>query len=184
MSFITQGVKAIARNAGKIVKAVKGIKNSGPVITKGIKSGSGYIGKGLKSAGTALSGIGQSASQAASTAATSASKAATVARDTIGAGVTKVKRLFSRPQGVVKEVVIKKGGPAPKQILRTRVREGKFAAPGRFDESLSTGLKNIQDIPKTGVVPKQVLTKSERLGAAKQQFRSTVVKEQKGMAYI
>jgi len=181
MSFITQGVKAIARNAGKIVK---GIKQGGPSLVKGVKSSGVYIGKGLKNTGAALSGIGQTASQAASTAATSASRAATVARDTIGAGVTKVKRLFTRPQGVVKEVVIKKGGPTPKPILRTRVREGKFAAPGRFDESLSTGLKNIQDIPKTGVVPKQVLTKSERLGAAKQQFRSTVVKEQKGMAYV
>ena len=134
MSFITQGVKAIARNAGKIVKAVKGIKNSGPVITKGIKSSGVYIGKGLKSAGTALSGIGQTASQSASAATTSASKAVAVARDTIGAGVTKVKRLFSRPQGVVKEVVIKKGGPPVKPILRTRVREGKFACSNTLRE--------------------------------------------------
>ena len=183
MSFLTEGAKFIGRNAGKIVKAVKGIKNSGPVITKGLKSSGVYIGKGLKSAGTALGGIGQSASQSASAAGASVSKAAAVARDTIGKGVTKVKRLFTRPQGVVKEVVIKKGGPAPKQILRTRVREGKFATPGRFDESLTTGLKNIQDIPKSGI-PKQVLTKTERLGAAKDAFRSTIGKPQKGMAYV
>lgn len=183
MSFLSQGASFIGKNAGKIVKAVKGIKNSGSVITKGLKSSGGYIGKGLKSAGTAIGGIGQSASQSASAAAASASTAAATARDTIGAGVTKVKRLFTRPQGVVKEVVIKKGGLPPKPILRTRVRQGNFAAPGRFDESLSTGLKNIQDIPKTGI-PKQALTKTQRLGAAKQQFRSAVVKEQKGMAYV
>ena len=48
MSFITQGVAAITRNAGKIARAVKGIKNSGPAITKGLKSSGVYIGKGLK----------------------------------------------------------------------------------------------------------------------------------------
>jgi len=179
MSIFTQGAKALARNAGKIVK---GIKRGVPSLIKGVKSSGVNIGKGLKNTGAALSGIGQTASQAASAAATSASKAATVARDTIGKGVTKVKRLFTRPQGVVKEVVIKKGGPTPKPILRTRVREGNFAA-NRFDETLSTGLKNIQDIPKTGVV-NQTLTKSQRLGAAKEQFRSTIGKPQKGMAYI
>ena len=183
MSYITQGVAAITRNAGKIARAVKGLKNSGSTITKGLKSSGVYIGKGLKNTGTALSGGATAVGQSASAAGASVSKAAAVARDTIGKGVTKVKRLFTRPQGVVKEVVIKKGGPAPKQILRTRVREGKFATPGRFDESLTTGLKNIQDIPKSGI-PKQVLTKTERLGAAKDAFRSTVVKEQKGMAYI
>ena len=183
MSYITQGVAAITRNAGKIVRAVKGIKNSGPAITKGLKSSGVYIGKGLKSAGTSIGAGATAVGQSASAAGASVSKAATVARDTIGAGVTKVKRLFTRPQGVVKEVVIKKGGPTPKPILRTRVREGKFAAPGRFDETLTTGLKNIQDIPKTGV-PKQVLTKTERLGAAKDAFRSTIGKPQKGMAYI
>jgi hypothetical protein len=184
MSYITQGVAAITRNAGKIVRAIKGIKNTGPALIKGVKSSGVAIGKGLKSAGTAVSGIGQSTSQAASTAATTASTAAATIRDTIGAGVTKVKNLFpKKPAGVVRETVISKGGPAPKQILRTRVREGNFAAPGRFDESLTTGLKNIQDIPKTGI-PKQVLTKTERLGAAKDAFRSTIVKEQKGMAYI
>ena len=184
MSFITEGAKFIGRNAGKIVKAVKGLKNTGPALVKGVKSSGVAIGKGLKSAGTALGGIGQSASQSASAAATSASKAAAVARDTIGAGVTKVKNLFGRkPQGVVKEVVIKKGGPTPKPILRTRVREGNFRVAGKFDETIPTGLKNIQDITKKGV-PKQALTKTERLGAAKDAFRSTVVKEQKGMAYI
>lgn len=184
MSFITEGAKFIGRNAGKIVKAVKGLKNTGPALVKGVKSSGVAIGKGLKSAGTALGGIGQSASQSASAAATSASKAAAVARDTIGAGVTKVKNLFGRkPQGVVVEKVLSKGGPPVKPILRTRVRHGNFAAPGRFDETLTTGLKNIQDIPKTGV-PKQALTKTQRLGAAKETFRSSVVKEQKGMAYI
>ena len=79
--------------------------------------------------------------------------------------------------------VLSNGCPTPKPLLRTRVRQGNFAAPGRYDETLTTGLKNIQDIPKTGVT-KQALTKSQRLGAAKQQFRSSVVKEQKGMAYI
>jgi len=179
MSYITQGVAAITRNAGKIARAVKGIKNSGPAITKGLKSSGVYIGKGLKNTGAAISSGASAVSTGASAAATSASKAAAVARDTIGAGVTKVKNLFGRkPAGVVKEVVLSKGGPTPKPLLRTRVRE-----IGRFDETLTTGLKNIQDIPKTGV-PKQVLTKSERLGAAKQQFRSSVVKQQKGMAYI
>ena len=184
MSFLTQGASFIGRNAGKIVKAVKGIKNSGPALVKGVKSSGVYIGKGLKSAGTAIGGAGQSVTQAASAAGASASTAAATARDTIGKGVSRVKKLFARPQGVVKEVVIKKGGPPVKPILRTRVRQGNFAAPGRFDESLTTGLKNIQDIPKTKGVPKQVLTKTQRLGAAKDAFRSSVVKEQKGMAYI
>ena len=184
MSFLTEGAKIIGRNAGKIVKAVKGLKNTGPMLVKGVKSSGVYIGKGLKSAGTALSGGASAVSTGASQAATSASKAAAVARDTIGAGVTKVKNLFGRkPQGVVIEKVISKGGPTPKPILRTRVRQGNFAAPGRFDETLTTGLKNIQDIPKTGVT-KQVLTKSQILGAAKETFRSTVGKPQKGMAYV
>ena len=184
MSYITQGVAAITRNAGKIARAVKGLKNSGSTITKGLKSSGVYIGKGLKNTGTAISGGATAISTGASQAATSASKAAAVARDTIGAGVTKVKNLFGRkPQGVVIEKVISKGGPAPKPILRTRVRQGNFATPGRFDETLTTGLKNIQDIPKTGI-PKQALTKTERLGAAKDAFRSTVGKPQKGMAYI
>ena len=183
MSYITQGVAAITRNAGKIARAVKGIKNSGPAITKGLKSSGVYIGKGLKSAGTALGSIGQSASQSASAAGQSVSAAASSAGQAIGKGVSRVKKLFTRPQGVVKEVVIKKGGPPVKPILRTRVRQGNFAAPGKFDETIPSGLKNIQDIPKSGI-PKQALTKTQRLGAAKQQFRSAVVKEQKGMAYV
>ena len=181
MSIFTQGAKIIGRNAGKIVK---GIKRGVPSLIKGVKSSGVNIGKGLKSAGTALGGIGQSASQSASAAGASVSKAAAVARDTIGAGVTKVKNLFGRkPAGVVKEVVIKKGGPPVKPILRTRVRQGNFATPSRYDETLTTGLKNIQDIPKSGI-PKQVLTKTERLGAAKDAFRSTIGKPQKGMAYV
>ena len=172
MSFLTEGAKFLGRNAGKIVK---GIKRGVPALIKGVKSSGGYIGKGLKNTGAALS-------RAATTDSTAASTAAATVRDTIGAGVSRVKNLFGRkPQGVVVEKVISKGGPTPKPILRTRVREGNFAA--RFDETLPTGLKNIQDIPKTGI-PSQTLTKSERLGAAKDAFRSTVVKEQKGMAYI
>ena len=184
MSFLTEGAKFIGRNAGKIVKAVKGIKNSGSTITKGLKSSGGYIGKGLKSAGTALSGSATAIGQSASAAGASVSAAASSAGQAIGKGVSRVKNLFpKKPAGVVKEVVLSKGGPKPKQILRTRIRQGNFATPSRFDESLTTGLKNIQDIPKSGV-PKQTLTKSQRLGAAKDAFRSSVVKEQKGMAYI
>ena len=183
MSFITQGAKFIGRNAGKIVKAVKGLKNTGPALVKGVKSSGGYIGKGLKSTGTALSGGATAIGQSASAAGASVSAAASSAGQAIGKGVSRVKKLFTRPQGVVKEVVIKKGGPAPKPILRTRVREGNFRVAGKFDETIPSGLKNIQDIPKSGI-PKQALTKTQRLGAAKQQFRSAVVKEQKGMAYV
>lgn len=183
MSFITEGAKFIGRNAGKIVKAVKGLKNTGPALVKGVKSSGGYIGKGLKSAGTAIGGSATAIGQSASAAGASVSAAASSAGQAIGKGVSRVKKLFARPQGVVVEKVISKGGPPVKPILRTRVRHGNFAAPGRYDETLSTGLKNIQDIPKTGVT-KQTLTKTQRLGAAKDAFRSTVVKEQKGMAYI
>ena len=183
MSFITEGAKFIGRNAGKIVKAVKGIKNSGSVITKGLKSSGGYIGKGLKSAGTAIGGGATAVGQSASAAGASVSAAASSAGQAIGKGVSRVKKIFSRPAGVVRETVISKGGPTPKPLLRTRIRQGNFATPSRFDESLTTGLKNIQDIPKSGV-PKQTLTKTQRLGAAKDAFRSSVVKEQKGMAYI
>ncbi len=183
MSFLTEGAKFIGRNAGKIVKAVKGLKNSGSVITKGVKSSGVYIGKGLKSAGTAIGGGATAIGQSASAAGQSVSAAASSAGQAIGKGVSRVKKIFTRPAGVVRETVISKGGPAPKQILRTRVREGNFRVAGKFDETIPTGLKNIQDIAKKGV-PKQALTKTERLGAAKQQFRSAVVKEQKGMAYI
>ena len=183
MSFLTEGAKFIGRNAGKIVKAVKGLKNTGPMLVKGVKSSGVYIGKGLKSAGTALSGGATAIGQSASAAGQSVSATASSAGQAIGKGVSRVKKLFSRPAGVVRETVISKGGPTPKPILRTRVRQGNFAAPGRFDETLTTGLKNIQDIPKTGVT-KQVLTKSQRLGAAKETFRSTVGKPQKGMAYV
>ena len=183
MSFITQGVSAIARNAGKIARAVKGIKNSGPAIVKGIKSSGVNIGKGLKSASGALSRGATAISSGATAAGQSIKNTASSAGQAISKGASKVKKLFTRPQGVVKEVVIKKGGPPVKPILRTRVREGNFRVAGKFDETIPSGLKNIQDIPKKGV-PKQVLNKTQRLNKARDTFKTAVVKPQKNMAYI
>ena len=183
MSFITQGAAAIARNAGKIARAVKGIKNSGPAIVKGIKSSGVNIGKGLKSASGALSRGATAISSGATAAGQSIKNTASSAGQAISKGASKVKKLFTRPQGVVKEVVIKKGGPPVKPILRTRVREGNFRVAGKFDETIPSGLKNIQDIPKKGV-PKQVLNKTQRLNKARDTFKTAVVKPQKNMAYI
>lgn len=172
MSFFTQGVAALARNAGKIVKVVKGIKNTGPALVKGIKSSGVAIGKGLKNSGAVLN-----------RGATAVSSGATSVGQSISKGASKVKKLFARPQGVVVEKVIKKGGPPVKPILRTRVREGNFRVAGKFDETIPSGLKNIQDIAKKGV-PKQVLTKAQRLNKARDTFKTAVVKPQKNMAYI
>ncbi len=183
MSFITQGAAAIARNAGKIAKVVKGIKNSGPALVKGIKSSGVAIGKGLKNSGAALSRGATAVSSGATAAGQSIKNTASSAGQAISKGASKVKKLFTRPQGVVKEVVIKKGGAPVKPILRTRVREGNFRVAGKFDETIPSGLKNIQDIPKKGI-PKQVLTKTERLNKARDTFKTAVVKPQKNMAYI
>ena len=184
MSFITQGVAAIARNAGKIARAVKGIKNSGPAIVKGIKSSGVAIGKGLKNSGAALNRGATAVSSGATAAGQSIKNTASSAGQAISKGASKVKNLFAKkPAGVVVEKVIKKGGPPVKPILRTRVREGNFRVAGKFDETIPSGLKNIQDIAKTKGT-KQVLTKAQRLNKARDTFKTAVVKPQKNMAYI
>jgi hypothetical protein len=183
MSFITQGIATIARNAGKIARAVKGIKNSGPALVKGIKSSGVAIGKGLKNSGAALNRGATAVSTGATAAGQSIKNTASSAGAAISKGASKVKKLFTRPQGVVVEKVIKKGGPPVKPILRTRVREGNFRVAGKFDETIPSGLKNIQDIPKKGI-PKQVLNKTQRLNKARDTFKTAVVKPQKNMAYI
>jgi hypothetical protein len=184
MSFITQGVATIVRNAGKIARAVKGIKNSGPALVKGIKSSGVTIGKGLKSASAALSSGATAVSSGATAAGQSIKNTASYAGEAISKGASKVTNLFGKkPAGVVVEKVIQKGGPPVKPILRTRVREGNFRVAGKFDETIPSGLKNIGDIPKTGV-PNQVLSKAERLNIARDTFKTAVVKPQKNMAYI
>ena len=183
MSILTQGAKAIGRNLGKIAK---GIKSSGPAIIKGIKSSGVSIGKGLKSGGSATVGLlsrsatstGQAATAAGQTIRNTASSVGTV----IGKGVQKVKNLFkAKPQGVVVEKVIKKGGKAPvpkKPVLRTRVREGNFSSTG--DPNL--GIKQIEKIVKKGLAKKDAVKVVKKVKP--QTVKPAVIKPQKGMAYV
>ena len=198
MSILTQGAKAIGRNAGKIIK---GIKQGAPAVIKGIKSSGVSIGKGLKSASSAGAGLlsrtGSSVGGAVSTAggainrgAAAAGSAATAAGQTIrnttsavgsavGKGVQKVKNLFkAKPQGVVVEKVIKKGGPPKKPVLRTRVREGNFSSTG--DPNL--GIKQIEKVMKKGLAKKNAVKVVKKVKP--QTVKTAVIKPQKGMAYI
>jgi len=129
MSIFTQGAKALARNAGKIVK---GVKSSGQIINKGIKSSGQLINRGIKWSGQIIENV---------------------------------KGLFkAKPAGVVVEKVLKKGGP--KNIKKiTKITTGKF------DETLTTGLPSISDIPKKGFT-RQVVKKADRLKIAKQKFKN------------
>ena len=54
MSIFTQGAKALARNAGKIVR---GVKSSGQLINKGIKSSGQLINRGIKSSGQIVENV-------------------------------------------------------------------------------------------------------------------------------
>ena len=128
MSIFTQGAKALARNAGKIVR---GIKSSGTLIKKGVKSSSELINRGIKGSGQIIENV---------------------------------KGLFKAKPAVVVEKVLKKGGP--KNIKKiTKITTGKF------DETLTTGLPSISDIPKKGFT-RQVVKKADRLKIAKQKFKN------------
>ena len=177
MSILTQGARAIAKNAGKIVK---GIKSSGPAIVKGIKSSGVSIGKGLKSGAGAI-GRGAAAAGGAATAAGTAIRNTTSAAGTaIGKGVQKVKNLFkAKPQGVVVEKIIKKGpGPPKKPVLRTRVRQGNFNSTS--DPNL--GLKQIEKNVKKALDKKNAVKVVKKVKP--QSVKPAVVKPQKNMAYI
>ena len=54
MSIFTQGAKALARNAGKIVK---GIKSSGQLIKKGVKGSGELINRGIKGSGQIIENV-------------------------------------------------------------------------------------------------------------------------------
>ena len=198
MSILTQGAKIIGRNAGKIIK---GIKQGAPAVIKGIKSSGVSIGKGLKSAGSASVGLLSRGSAAAGSAATAAGQtinrgaaaagsATTAAGQTIrntassastaiGKGVQKVKNLFkAKPQGVVVEKIIQKGGPPKKPLLRTRVRQGNFSSTA--DPNL--GIKQIEKVVKKGLAKKNAVKVVKKVKP--QTVKTAVIKPQKGMAYI
>ena len=178
MSILTQGAKAIGRNAGKIIK---GIKQGAPAIVKGIKSSGVSIGKGLKSAGSATGGLlsrtASATSGAVSSAGSAINKGASAVGGAVGKGVQKVKGLFKpKPAGVVVEKVIQKGGPPKKPILRTRVRQGNSTA----DQSL--GIKQIEKNVKKALAKKNAVKIVKKVKP--QTVKSAVIKPQKGMAYI
>ena len=176
MSILTQGATAIAKNVGKIAK---GIKQGAPAIVKGIKSSSGAIGKGLKSAGGAIGRGASAVGGAVSTVGQSARNTASSAGQAIGKGVQKVKNLFkAKPQGVVVEKVIKKGGVPKKPVLRTRVREGNFSSTA--DKNL--GIKQIEKNVKKALQKKDAVKIVKKVKP--QTVKPAVVKPQKGMAYI
>jgi len=54
MSIFTQGARALARNAGKIIKGVKG---SGQLIKKGIKGSGELINRGIKGSGQIVQNV-------------------------------------------------------------------------------------------------------------------------------
>ena len=54
MSIFTQGAKALARNAGKIVR---GIKGSGQLIKKGVKGSGELINRGIKGSGQIIENV-------------------------------------------------------------------------------------------------------------------------------
>jgi len=189
MSILTQGARILGKNVGKIIK---GVKSSGPAIVKGIKSSGVSIGKGLKSGAGLLSrsagavggainrGAGATG-QAATAAGQSIRNTASSAGQAIGKGVQKVKNLFKKPQGVVVEKVIQKGGKAPvpkKPVLRTRIREGNFSSTA--DPNL--GIKQIEKVMKKGLAKKNAVKVVKK--AKPQTVKTAVIKPQKGMAYV
>lgn len=118
-------------------------KNAGKIV-RGIKSSGQIINKGVKGSGELIN------------------------RGIKGSGqiVQRVQNLFKatpKPAGVVVEKVLKKGGA--KNIKKiTKIT-------GKFDETLTTGLPSISDIPKTGFT-RQVVKKADRLKIAKQKFKN------------
>jgi hypothetical protein len=182
MSIFTQGVKFIAKNTGKIIR---GIKQSAPAIVKGVKGSTVSIGKGLKSAGSATVGLlsrtASSTGQAVSSATQTAKNTASAVTGAVTKAVQNVKNLFkAKPQGVVVEKVIQKGGPqVPKKpVLRTRVREGNFNSTS--DSSL--GIKEIEKVVKKNLAVKDAIPIKKIVKPAV--VKPAVIKPQKDMAYI
>ena len=145
--LIKPAVKGISRN---IPKVVKGLKRGVPQVIRGIKGGVRGAASGLQSTYTAVK-----------SGATQAFK--------------RGKALFGfkpKPQGVVKEQVIQRGGGGAR-VIRPQTSQVKIA--GKFDETLPTGLKPIQEIPRVGI-PKRTLTKAQRLKQAKAGIKRTGMK--------
>lgn len=126
---------SIAR--GVVKGAVRGFRGAGKLV-KGIKGGAGKVIKGVKAtAGKVAKGV--------------------------KSGIGKVKNIFikPKPQGIVKETVIKKGGKLKKPIQQIA---------GKFDERLIK-IKPIQEISKKPFV-RQTLSKAQRLANAKSAIRA------------
>ena len=123
---------SIAR--GVVKRAVRGVSGAGKLV-KGLKSGAGRVIKGAKATtGRVVKGV--------------------------KAGIGQVKNLFtkSKPQGVVKETIIKKGTRPLTKIV------------GKFDEGLIK-IRPIGEISKKPFV-RQTLTKAQRLKNAKSAMKA------------